>query len=115
MTSRTGLVNQLEKLRDDPGAKNALVLYLGYRATRRAWAPRYASAAARYFSDPADILLVGTLVRDVEPREHDLKSRAEALAGGCPGSTTIRLRAMYLEESSIGKLTALVSEFGKPQ
>jgi len=104
MDGRHGLKKQLEDLRDSTDVKDSLVKYLGHHANGTDWLPRYRSAAARYLSDPGDVSLFGVLVRDVEPRREDLSGRAGNLAAGCPATTTIELRAMYLPRKSINSL-----------
>ena len=61
-------------------------------------------------SNPADVSLFGVLVRDVEPRAKDLNKRAKALGEGCPATTSIELRAIYLPENTICSLGKLVAK-----
>lgn len=52
---------------------------------------------ARYLtSEGKDLLLVGVLIRDTTPSEHDLKARGESLAVMLPAPTRIELIAWYL-------------------
>jgi len=104
MSGRHGLKKQLEDLRDSIRVKDSLMKYLGHHADGTDWFPRYRSAAKRYLADPEDVSLFGILVRDVEPKQEDLASRAGNLAKGCPKGTSIELRAMYLPDGSIGTL-----------
>ncbi len=101
MYGRHGMVRQLENLRDSRKTKDALFLYLGHHAHNAPWNPLYQSAASRYLNNPTDVSLFGVLVRDVDPKEEDLKSRASALADGCPSATTIHLVAMYFPKGCI--------------
>ena len=105
MYGRHGMVRQLENLRDSRKTKDALFLYLGHHANNAPWNPLYQSAASRYLNNPTDVSLFGVLVRDVEPKEEDLKSRASALADGCPSATTIHLVAMYFPKGCINTFT----------
>lgn len=98
---RHGLAKQLEDLRDSYEVKDQLVRYLAYRAEGASWLPKYHDAAARYLGDPADVTLFGVLIRDVEPKDADLASRARVLADNCPEITSIELRALYLPEGAI--------------
>ena len=105
MDGRHGLKKQLEDLRDSTKVKDSLVKYLGHHADRADWLPHYQSAAARYLSDPADVSLLGVIVRDVEPKPEDLARPAKDLAAGCPETTSIELRAMYLPRKTINSLS----------
>ena len=104
MNGRHGLQKQLENLRDSTNVKDSLVKYLGHHANGTDWLSRYKSAAMRYLANPTDISLFGVLVRDVEPKQEDLASRAAKLSANCPTETSIELRAMYLPLKSISTL-----------
>ncbi len=101
MYGRHGLVQQLETLRDDVAAKDNLVKYLAHRAPGERWQEQYNVSAKRYLADSTDISLFGTLIRDVSPDASDLRTRARALAKGCPKRTSVELLAMYLPRNSI--------------
>jgi hypothetical protein len=104
VTGRHGLADQLSQLRDSYPVKCALVRYLGFHAMTAAWRPRFLTAAKRFFSDPGDVSLFGVLIRDVQPKHQDLSGKATSLATGCPGATSIELRALYLPTHTIGTL-----------
>ena len=104
MKGRHGLSQQLEALRDSEPTKAYLVKYLGHHAAHTPWRYRYKAAAKRYLCDTTDVSLFGLLVRDVEPKEADLKRRAEVLADKCPEATSIELQAMYLPIGCISTL-----------
>lgn len=105
VTSRHGLANQLEELRDSGEVKAHLaIIYLGLRAQGATWQPTWKAASTRYLKNPADVALFGVLVRDVEPREADLKSRVDRLSDGCPAETSLELFAFYLPRGSIKTL-----------
>ena len=110
VTSRHGLSNQIEALRDDTSLKHSLLRYLGWHANGKDWKPAFLSAAQRYLSDPSDVSLFGILVRDVEVKDLDLRSRAKALAASCPASTSIDLRAFYLPAGVIPSLPAMAAK-----
>jgi hypothetical protein len=105
MFGRSGLISQLEVLRDDETVKGHLVLYLAFRASHASWIDAFQASARRYLADPTDVALFGVLVRDVPPNELDLKSRAAALAKGQPTSASVELRAKYLPIGTIAGLT----------
>jgi hypothetical protein len=108
MYGRSGLVAQIEKLRDDQGTKNALVRYLGFRAPQADWRDQYRTATSRFLADPNDVALFGVLIRDSAVDERDLKSRAAALAEDCPATTAIELRAKYLPNGSLKTLATRI-------
>lgn len=114
MHGRHGLVQQLESIRDSKDVKDDLVKYLGHRTPGTECQNHYKEAAYRYLADSTDVSLFGVLVRDVEPRTHDLRNRAEVLASGCPAQTSIELTAIYLPENSIPGIgnRALLGEVG---
>jgi len=113
MCGRHGMTRQLESLRDDVVVKDHLVKYPAHRAHGANWESQYKEAAVRYITDSTDVALFGVLVRDVEPKNADLHTRAQALASGCPDHTTIELVATYFPAGSltgIGKRISLTKE-----
>jgi len=104
MYSRHGMIRQLESLRDDLAVRDHLVKYLCHRANGSNWVGQYMEAAVRYLAEPADVALYGFLVRDVEPKDADLRSRAKTLATHCPGQMGIELTAVYFPAASIDGL-----------
>ena len=111
MYGLTGLKKQLEDLRDDQAIRNTLVVYLTHRTRGAPWREEFENAAARYLADPTDFLLLGFLVRDVQPHEDDLKARTDALGSHCPTATEIELLALYLPNGRIeGIGTALAAQ-----
>jgi len=95
------MARQLESLRDNIDVKDHLVKYLGHRTAGARWQNQYEEAAYRYLADSTDTSLFGVLVRDVKPKDSDLRNRAKTLASGCPEQTSIELTAIYLPENSI--------------
>lgn len=106
VTSRHGLSEQVELLRDSCETKNHLLTYLAHKARTTDWEDTFKGAARRYFTDPTDVCLFGVLVRDVVPSELDLRARAKALAKNCPSATVIELRAVYLPSKCIPSLAS---------
>jgi hypothetical protein len=113
MYGRSGLVAQLEGLRDDVRVKDALVLYLGFRANNAAWYDRYRDAARRYFADHTDVSLFGVLVRDVEPNPLDVQKRAATLAQSRPAQTSVELRAKYLPAGTLSAIVERIEELAR--
>lgn len=101
MYGRTGLKKQLEDLRDTRPIRDQLFRYLGYRAIRSSWQPRFQDAARRYLRNNADFQMFGFLVRDVEPSEDDIATRVHALGVDRPSETRIELLVLYLPSGSI--------------
>ena len=113
MYGRDGMTQQLENLRDNSVTRDHLVKYLGHRAPGAAWKTVYKQSVQVYLGNPHDVALFGVLVRDVEPRDTDLRGRAKILATGCPNDTGIELVATYLPTGSIsgiGKRIKLTKE-----
>lgn len=109
MYGRTGLKQQLEDLRDNEVIRDDLLKYLGHRAKEAPWRPRFEKAGGRYLQNKSDIQLYGFLVRDVEPRQNDLKARVTVLATNCPAGTQITLLALYLPERSIEDIGEVIT------
>ena len=105
---RTGLQQQIENLRDSTKVKGGLFRYLGHHAGGKSWSPMYISAATRYLSSEYnDVILIGVLVRDVEPNKLDLKQRAINLSKDKHDLTDVAFYALYLSEDTIQKLPTL--------
>ena len=101
MHGRTGLKQQLEDLRDSVSIRDALFIYLGYRARGSDWIERFQRAGKRYLTNKSDVQLYGFLVRDVEPHKDDVRVRVEKLGRDCPDDTRIELLALYLPKGKI--------------
>lgn len=106
-TGRHGLAEQLKHLRDKQEVRNWLFRYLGMRVQGAPWRATFEEAASRYLRDSADVDLFGILVREVEPKDVDLGSRAAALAAGCPAQTSVELRAIYVPPGCLKAAAAL--------
>ncbi|MCY4166216.1 MAG: hypothetical protein OXF03_08775 [Gammaproteobacteria bacterium] len=101
MHGRTGLKRQLEDLRDDEGVRDDLVKYLCHRAELAPWRVCFERAAGRYLRNSSDIQLYGCLIRDVVPRQDDLRLRVGDLGAACPEGTRIELLALYLPKGCL--------------
>jgi len=101
---RHGLKQQLNDLRDSAYVKDALVKYLGFHASGRAWANAYREAAARYLRSRSDVSIYGILIRDVTANPADCSGRAQQLSQDCPALILIELLALYLPAGSIATL-----------
>jgi len=101
MNGRHGLKQQLEDLRNVKSLRHALFNYLAHRAVNAPWKAKWQSAATRFLSDDADVVVFGVLVRDVDPHENDLRTRASSLAAGRPPRMHLELMAVYMPAGSI--------------
>lgn len=107
VTSRHGLIRQVEALLSDSEEKRQLVRYLGHHATDANWKSAFQEAAAAYLNCPFDISVFGFLIRDVAAKEEDLKNRTAAIAASCPTETMLEFRAKYLP---IGRIASLATD-----
>jgi hypothetical protein len=110
VTSRHGVVKQLETLRDDHLAKNQLFLYLAHRAQQSDWSEQFKQAARNFLQNKSAVVLFGVLVRDVVPNAQDLQGRMPHLAKGCPTETSIELLAFYLPSGTISTMAQQVNQ-----
>lgn len=113
MYGRTGLTSQLERLKDSDAHRDALVKYLGFRASGSIWEQQFKSAFGRYLRNPHDFALLGFLIRDVAPNAEDLRSRSQTLAANHPAELTIEVRAKYLPAGTLSILTDKVLELAR--
>ena len=109
MHGSTGLKKQLADLRDCKRIRDDLVKYLCYRARTAKWLPLFQEAVRRYVQDTSDVRLYGVLIRDVEPRESDLRACVAELGNGRPENTRIGLLALYLPAGRIATLGARIA------
>ena len=110
VTSRHGVIRQLETLRDDRVTKHQLFIYLAHRAPQTDWHEPFQQAAKRYLQSEADIILFGVLVRDVSPDVRDLQGRIAKLTEGCPKETSVELLAFYLPPGTIPTLAQRINQ-----
>ncbi|MBX3150432.1 hypothetical protein KF728_09810 [Candidatus Obscuribacterales bacterium] len=96
MTGRSGLIRQLETLRDSRYIQDALFRYLALRKGGTQWAAIFDEAAKNFLKDRSSTSLFGVLIRDTAPDRLDLQNRALNLADGCEPHRRIELRAIYL-------------------
>ena len=101
MRGRTGLKRQLGDRRDSDAIRDVLVRYPARRAGSASWRARFQRAVRRYLGNPSEVRLYGVLVRDVGPREDDLRRRVDELGAGCPEGTCIELLAFHLPPESL--------------
>lgn len=97
MYGGSGMTWQLEESATRLDIHHTLLKWLGRRCLTQAHLDLYRRAVGRYLeSTGKELLIVGVLIRDTQPAETDLKSRAEALAAKLPSPTRVQLLGWYL-------------------
>jgi hypothetical protein len=97
MYGGSGMTWQLEENATRLDIQHVLLKWLRSRCTTSEHIEFYRSAVQRYLaSHGKEILLVGILLRDTQPDERDIKSRAMALAKKLTSPTQIEIVAWYL-------------------
>jgi hypothetical protein len=97
---RTGMTHQLEQLYADPQLHFTLIRWLRPRCVDPQFKNKWKKAVQRFVnSGSKDYVLVGCLLRDTTPRDSDLKSRAEKLAGIITTPTKVWIFAWYINEA----------------
>ncbi|TVZ79626.1 hypothetical protein FB379_12223 [Aeribacillus composti] len=95
---RTGMVYQLESLRDNAEKRDDLVKWIWTKAVLMSGSFKDECTIALknyYQSSKTKVKLVGVLVRDTEVNYRDLHSRAKALNKNIPGQMIIELVGVY--------------------
>lgn len=99
MYSKTGMINQIENLRDNTEKRDSLVKWLFSKARliEGEFLNECTEALKTYVRSKGKKLgLIGVLVRDTEPNEKDLKSRAKHLKkNDTCAETKVRLLSLY--------------------
>lgn len=108
MYGEEGLKKQLEDLRDCRSIRETLVRYLMVRAIGSDWEDKFKAALERFLTATTDVAIFGVLVRDVNPDEADLKTRALKTSQKHPAKMHIELLAIYLPPGSIDMLAASI-------
>ncbi len=109
MNGRGGMAQQLETLAADLSILSQLLRYLQPRCKNSPHEDQFNAAVALLLtSGNKAIALFGVLIRDTEPAENDLKSRAQHLANQISSPSTCHLQALYLPHS-IADLPHLIS------
>jgi hypothetical protein len=97
MNGSGGIAWQLKDEATRLDIQHALLKWLRARCESNEHRALYQAAVQRYVQSLGkEILLVGILLRDTEPNELDVTSRARFLAGSLESPTRIEITAWYL-------------------
>ena len=97
MSGGSGMAWQLERSATRLDIQNSLLQWLHARCRMQPLRRHYESAVKRYVrSGGKELLIVGVLIRDISPRESDLRVRGEELSLKFDNPTRIELFAWYL-------------------
>lgn len=108
MYGGSGMTWQLKKDATRLDVQHTLLKWLRTRCSSQEHADLYRAAVQRYLRfQGKEILLIGILLRDTQPDERDIKSRAMALANELTSPTRIEIIAWYLPVQ-ISKWSALL-------
>ncbi len=95
---KTGMIKQLEKLKDDNKKRHQLVKWIFSKSVfiNGAFGKDCKDAMQTYIkSQHEKVYLFGVLVRDTEPNERDLKARARSLSNDVPLNMKLQLLSLY--------------------
>lgn len=105
-----GMLWQLEEISSRLDIHHTLLKWLHARCTSKTNRHLYRSAISRYLnSGGKELLLVGVLIRDTPPNEHDFETHAKKLATRVRKPTDVELLAWYLP-IKISDWTALMED-----
>ncbi len=97
---RTGLKNQIDKLKNDRKVSHNLIRYLGFRVKdlprTDPFAKDYRSALGKYIKNRHRVHLFGLLVRDTQCNCKDLKSRYNDLKNTTHKDMIIKFVGLYI-------------------
>lgn len=97
MTGRNGMTRQLENLVTDMGLLHTLIRWLQPRCRGNSAEPHFNAAIGLLLrSGNKAMTLFGVLVRDTQPDERDIRSRAQHLGGIVKKPAGCHLLALYL-------------------
>lgn len=93
---RSGMIHQLDKLASQLRLHRCLLNWLHARCKNHSSWPKFKEAATKYLaSEGKEIYMCGFLLRDTNPTQSDLHSRANKLAEKISSPTLAVLRAIY--------------------
>lgn len=109
MYGASGLLKQIEDIRDNTSVQDDLFKYLGHRARKASWINRFQKAGKRYLANKSDVQIFGFLVRDVNPNNNDLKVQVSVLREECPEETNIEMVALYLPPNQLNGIGLVIT------
>jgi len=98
---RSGMIQQLERIKKDPKLRGTIIRWLGFKvknlSSTTPFRKYYEKALKLYIKEGTEKFhLIGILVRDTQPRESDLKQRYESLKNRLYEKVYLHLIALYL-------------------
>ena len=105
MYGRSGMIDQLRKIKNDPEIRRLLIKWLGFKvknlSDNEPFKKDYRKALKLYLKYGAEdkYFLFGILIRDTEPKDTDLKSRYESLKSDLSDGAQLKLVALYIPMS----------------
>jgi len=101
MSGRSGMIQQLENIKDNPKLRESIIRWLGFKTRNLSeddpFRKDYKNALTIYLNyDREKIKLIGVLIRDTQPVESDLKSGYERLKNRLYSKMHIELVALYI-------------------
>ncbi|OQX52471.1 MAG: hypothetical protein B5M53_08360 [Candidatus Cloacimonas sp. 4484_209] len=102
MYGRSGMIDQLRTIKNNPDLQRALIKWLGFKvkdlSDNDPFKKDYRKALKVYLKEQAEhrYFLFGILIRDTQPKDTDLKSRHESLKNDLSAGTQLKLIALYI-------------------
>ncbi len=102
MYGRSGMIDQLRNIKNDPNLQKLLIKWLGFKVKALSdedpFKKDYQKALKVYLKEKAEhkYFLFGVLIRDTEPKDTDLKSRYESLKSDLSNGARLKLIALYI-------------------
>jgi len=102
MYGRSGMIDQLRNIKNNPDLQKTLIKWLGFKviplADNDPFREDYQKALKVYLKEGAEhkYFLIGILIRDTEPKDTDLKSRYESLKSELSNEARLKLVALYI-------------------
>lgn len=102
MYGRSGMIDQLRKIRNDTYIRKSLIRWLGFKVKNLTdddpFKKDYGRALKVYLQEVAEhkYFLFGILIRDTKPKDTDLKSGYKSLKSDLSNGVRLKLVALYL-------------------
>ena len=105
MYGRSGMIDQLRNIKNNPNLRKSLIRWLGFKVKALSddnpFKKNYQKALNLYLKEGVEYkyFLFGVLIRDTEPKDTDLKSRYESLKSDLSNGAQLKLVALYIPMS----------------